>query len=76
MIICTSYNVLSRLGTGSNRALRVGWVGVGGWLFVDIRDGWGRGGGVAQKKESPDFRFPEVGISAKVFLHSPFVHLP
>ena len=27
--------------------------------------GWGRGvGGVMQKRESPDFRFPGVGISA------------
>ena len=40
----TSYNVLSRLGTGSSCA----YLG---------------GGGVLQKKESPVFRAPEVGIS-------------
>ena len=51
----TSYNVLSRLGTGSNCA----YGGEGG-LIVDI---WG----LIQKKESPDFRFPEVGISALVW---------
>ena len=33
-----------------------------GSLIADIRGG---GGGVLrQKKDSPDFRFPEVGISA------------
>ena len=58
----TSYNVLSRRGTGSNCAY---WGGGGGCrgqggLIVDIRR-WG--GGVIQKKESPDFRFPEVDIS-------------
>ena len=35
-----------------------GGVGQGG-LIIDIR-------GVMQEKESPDFRFPEVGISAVV----------
>ena len=30
----------------------------GGGIIIDIR-----GGGVMQKKESPVFRFPEVGIS-------------
>ena len=58
----TSYNVLSRLGTGLNCAYGKNRVGVGG-LIVDIRGG---GGGVMQKKDSPDFRFPEVGISATV----------
>ena len=36
----------------------MGGLGSGG-LIVDIREG----GGVMQKKESPDFRFPDVGIS-------------
>ena len=72
----TSYNVPSRLGTGSNRAHRgVGGLGLGGGWSLIFGVG-GEGGGVTQKKESPDFRFPEVGISAKVFLHSSFVHLP
>ena len=34
-----------------------------GSLIADIRGGEG-GGGKKQKKDSPDFRFPEVGISA------------
>ena len=34
---------------------RVGWIG--GWTLI-----FG-GGGVMQKRESPDFTFPEVGIS-------------
>ena len=38
-------------------------VGVRGWLVVDIRGGR-EGGGVMQKRESPDFTFPEVGIFA------------
>ena len=63
MIVCnsckTSYNVLSRLGTRSNCAYW-GGRGQGGWWLV-----FG-GGGVMQKKESPDFRFPEVGISGYV----------
>ena len=62
MIVCnsckTSYNVLSRLGTRSNCAYW-GGRGQGGWWLVF-------GGGVMQKKESPDFRFPEVGISGYV----------
>ena len=37
----------------------------GGGLIVDIR---AEGGGVMQKKESPDFRFPKVGISVKGLL--------
>ena len=42
--------------------------GMGGFGRVDVRGG---GGGVMQKSErvSPDFRFLEVGISAKVSLH-------
>ena len=39
-----------------------GW---GGGLVVDIRGGGG-GNGVMQKKESPDFRFPEVSISENI----------
>ena len=44
---------------------RGGGGGGGGWLglgvgAVDIR-GLGRGGGVVQNRESPDFRSPEVG---------------
>lgn len=31
-----------------------------GWGFVDIRWGGGRGVGVGQKIESPDFRYSEV----------------
>ena len=50
----TSYNVLSWLGTGSNCAHGRGGVR-GGWSLIF--------GGLMQKKESPDFRFPEVGIS-------------
>ena len=50
----TSYNVLSWLGTGLNCAYEGGWAG---GLIVDIRRG------VMQKKEPPDFRIPEVGIS-------------
>ena len=46
----TSYNVLSRLGTGTNCA----YGGGGGWSLIF--------GGLMQKKESPDFRSPEVGI--------------
>ena len=59
----TSYNVLSRRGTGSNCAYwREGGGGCGGQggLIVDIRR-WG--GEVIQKNESPDFRFPEADIS-------------
>ena len=37
-------------------------------LIVYIR--WGGGGGVMQKKESPGFRFPEVGISAVATVNS------
>ena len=63
MIVCnsckTSYYVLSRLGTRSNCAYW-GGRGQGGWWLVL------GGGGVMQKKESPDFRFPEVGISGYV----------
>ena len=64
MLVCTScktsYNVLSGLGAGSNCAYRKWGRGSGsGGLIVDI---WG--GGVMQKKESPDFRLPKVGISA------------
>ena len=47
-----------KLGTGSNcayRGIRVGGRG----LVVDVR-----GVGVMQKREYPDFRFPEAGISA------------
>ena len=33
---------------------------VGGWSLI-----FGGGAGVAQKRESPDFTFPEVGISLK-----------
>ena len=53
----TSYNVLSRLGSGSNCAYGAG--GEAGGLIVDI----GGGGEIMQNKKSPDFRFPEVGIS-------------
>ena len=49
----TSYNVLSQLRTGSNCAY--GGRGQGGWSLIF--------GGLMQKKQSPDFRFPEVGIS-------------
>ena len=57
----TSYNVLSRRGTGSNCAYwGGGWCGGQGGLIVDIRR-WG--GRVIQKNESPDFRFSEVDIS-------------
>ena len=66
MLVCTScktsYNVLSGLGTGLNCAYPGGG---GGGLIVDIR---AEGGGVMQKKESPDFRFPKVGISVKGLL--------
>ena len=34
--------------------------GEGGKVIIDIRGGGRRG---KQKRESPDFRFPEVGIS-------------
>ena len=34
---------------------------MGGGLIIDIPEGGGGGG--MQKKESPDFRFPAVGIS-------------
>ena len=69
MIVCnsckTSYNVLSRLGTRSNCAY---------WgLGVRGVDGWYSGGGVMQKKESPDFRFPEVGISGYVDTQLPLL---
>ena len=37
--------------------------GEGGGLVFDIRGGGG-GGTVMQKRQSPDFRSPEVGISA------------
>ena len=37
-------------------------------LIVYIR--WGGGGGGMQKKESPGFRFPEVGISAVATVNS------
>ena len=47
-------NVLSRLGNGSNCAYWRGGGGGGGG------GGWGE---VMQKKQSPDFRFPEVSIS-------------
>ena len=59
----TSYNVLSRRGTGSNCAYWGGGGGCGGQggLIVDIRR-WG-GGEVIQKNESPDCRFPEADIS-------------
>ena len=41
--------------------------GGGGWVVVVGGGGGGGGGGlVMQKKESPDFRFPEVGISGYV----------
>ena len=46
-----------------------GGVGVRG-LIVYIRWGGGGGGGVMQKKESPGFRFPEVGISAVATVNS------
>ena len=36
-------------------------MGVGGGAIIDIRGGGG--GEVMQKKQSPDFRFPEAGIS-------------
>ena len=49
----TSYNVLSQLGTGLNCP---SWRGGGESLIFE-------GGGVMQKKESQDFRFPELGIS-------------
>ena len=41
--------------------------GSGSWggVIVDIRSGRRGGGGVMQKKESPEFRFPEVNISAR-----------
>ena len=52
----TSYNVLSLLGTGWNFAY--GERGAGG-LIIDSR-------GVMQKKEFPEFRFPEFGMSAVV----------
>ena len=51
-----SYNVLSHShicqGCGGGRG--------GSWNFQR----WGGGGGVVKKRESPDFRSPEVGISA------------
>ena len=50
-------NVLSLLGTGWNCAYGRG--GGAGVLIIDSR-------GVMQKKESPEFRFPEFGISAVV----------
>ena len=53
-----SYNVLSH----SHWGLRQFW---GGGGFVDIL----RGGGKVKKRQSPDFRSPEVGVSVtgKVF---------
>ena len=32
--------------------------------FMEFPERWGRGGGGVKKRESPDFRSPEVGISA------------
>ena len=65
-MVCTSCkiscNVQGRLGTESNCAYRGGGGGgnaMSGGVIVNIR-----GGGVMQKKESPDFRFPKIGISA------------
>ena len=58
----TSYNVLSRRGTGSNCAY---WGGGAVWGSGRF-DRWYSevaGGEVIQKNESPDFRFPEADIS-------------
>ena len=61
-MVCTScktlYNVLNLLGTGWSCAYGEGGRG-GGGLIIDSR-------GVMQKKDSPEFRFPEFGISAVV----------
>ena len=64
----TSYNVLShspvtKLGPGSPYSYqRGGGGGGGGWLVI-----WSLiFRGVLPKRESPDFRFPEVGISVIV----------
>ena len=39
--------------------------GSGSWGGVVVHIWGGRGGGVMQKKESPEFRFPQVDISAR-----------
>ena len=63
----TSYNVQGRLGTESNCAYRGGGGGGRGGGQV----GWSLiFGGVMQKKESPDFRFPKVGISELTLIFS------
>ena len=51
-----------KLRTGSKCAYQEGqgWSG-DGWLLIFVGVG---GGGVMQKRESPDFTFPEVGIFA------------
>ena len=38
--------------------------------LYSVGGGGGGGGGVMQKKESPGFRFPEVGISAVATVNS------
>ena len=66
MIVCTScktsYNVLSH--SHVDRIVLIRGSGSWGGVVVDIRSGRG-GGGVMQKKESPEFRFLEVNISAR-----------
>ena len=43
---------------------------MGGWGGVGVAGRfWGGGGGLAQKEKSPDFRCPEVGISALMSVH-------
>ena len=65
MIVCTScktsYNVLSH--SHVDRIVLIRGSGSWGGVVVDIRSG--RVGGVMQKKESPEFRFLEVNISAR-----------
>ena len=51
------------------------WVGVRG----EVLEWWGcqhSGGSVVQNRESPDLRFPEVGISAFLYSKSNIVILP
>ena len=56
----TSYNVLNHshvTNWGLDRIVGRGDRGQGGWLFFFL------GGGMMQKRESPNFRFPQVGIT-------------
>ena len=52
-----SYNVLSHSHWGQGQ-----FFGGGGVGFVEIPGG----GGVVKKRQSPDFRSPEVGISVRM----------